>query len=293
MVRDWFSYYDEKQPTDKVPLVRPPYPRDLLTKHQKELIAYVMNDVAVQDKITEPRQRELIEARVRIRSPASLALAEIRRQIDVLDALPLPLSQPLISQMRGLLQRLQGELDQQQPPPWNDHVDDLLLFLRGLRLIDEVHRLNHDYNEEAISSEVRKDTAELVSGLPDAHSLVQGGRFKSISELQHMLDDRQSKDHLPDMVNKQTEYTVEVGAHTYDKEDYVKTYVEKCLKTLSRKIKALRQSISQYKTALQAELSLLMTIRDASETSLARPAKQRKTGGDLADIASFRLRLSS
>ena len=87
-VLNWFDYYLGEKP-DEARLARPDHKQPALTEHEKKLIAYVMNDLAVQDSITEARQRELIAAQIRSILPAGFALAEIRRQIDNLhDALP-------------------------------------------------------------------------------------------------------------------------------------------------------------------------------------------------------------
>ena len=144
-VFNWFSEYSAKRP-DKVDLAHPDLHQPRLTAQQKELIVFVMNEMAVQDPMPETLQRDLLEVAVRSRSPAISALAEIERQIGILEAQDaashsedLP---TLISEMRRVLEDL-GKAIGDQPIK---HVNDLLLLLRGLRLIDEIQEINFRYS---------------------------------------------------------------------------------------------------------------------------------------------------
>lgn len=299
-VLDWFGRYLELEP-GKTTLGRPDFYGHRLTKHEKELIAYVMNNVNVLDKMTESEQRASIGTQVHIRSSASLALAEIQRQsADVTAAL----QEPLRSEMQGLLQRLQEALDRQEPP--NGEVDDLLFLLRGLRLIDAVNRLKNDYYKKYIDSRVRTKTLNKILNQKDKLAWMlqekEQDYIKSTDELQGMLNELQSEAYSTELVNRQTMYSNEVRDHAYDTK-YVEMYVDKCSETLLRRITALNEVISKYKTNLRDELDLFKDLQrqlkpsrkaDDDDGSVSgNPTKYLKSYAELANIASFRLRLSS
>lgn len=285
-VLNWFDPYLEAKPV-KAELARPDHNQPALTEHQNELIAYVMNNLAVQDQITEAKQRELIAAQIRSISHAGFALAEIRTQMAHLrGALP----EELISEMQDVLARLHKALDQQEPP--EQYVDDVLLFLRGLRLIDEVITASHDYLEKARQSEVRVSTLRAIRKAGQDHfAWLQKGipsYLKSAHELQLMLENLRTG--KANMVNKITTYNDEVVAHEYNMV-YVKTYVDKGFESLKHKTTALQQISSQYEQALQDELRVLEEV--LLPQAQARLAKKQRTSAPdpLSEAFVARLRL--
>lgn len=281
-VLNWFDNYLGAKP-HKARLARPDHDQPALTEHQNELIAYVMNDLAVEDKFTEARQRELIAAQIRSISPAGFALAEIQRQMaNLRDALP----GALISEMQNVLARLHKALDQQEAP--EQYVDDVLLFLRGLRLIDEVMTASHDYLEKAQYSESRLSTLNVIQKAePDHFAWLQQGLpdyLKSADELQRMLANLRTG--KANMVNKINTYNAKVVAHKYNMA-YVKTYVDKGFESLSNKTMALQQISSRYEQALQDELRVLENVlqpqtREHPQDEKARLARKRSLSENFA-----------
>ena len=246
-----------------VALMRPEYGKPLLSTPQKELILKVMNDLAIRGATTDIAMAEL-ESEVHMHSNAIDALDNISRRLDFLvNEDDVTSGNRTIQRSVEEIQRLIVRLDDtiHHEADYSGHVNDLLLLLRGVLLIKEIH--------------VEK-------------RLFQRTVFSAVNPPETLQDwDESTKQYLDELDEKVRAYTQDVFNHKYTM-DFVSTYVEMCTDVLPSKLDALEQAHNACRQRLQERLEQL---QEEHRSKRARVGGGGEDAGALGQSFIAKLRL--